>query len=343
MNETLLAHGIHKNFGSRCVIQSLDMSIQEGEFVVLIGPSGSGKTTWLRIIAGLIQADSGELSLHGEMVDSPKNKVFIPADRRRGGMVFQSYALWPHLKAVDNVGVVLKLKGAERKKEAMKWLEAVGLGEFADCYPQQLSGGQQQRVGIARALATRPRLLLLDEPLSSLDIQTRENLRVEIRRIAKQHKVTAILVSHDPSDAWQLADRVAVLEDGAIVQYDRPEELFHRPASALVAKFTGAQEVARGRVDQRGFVVRDNSIIGVKENLGAAQSDARLYVRPDGVKRGQAEGGLLAKIIHAAFEAGRYRCYWRVDGFEFPLVSYEPKFPPSVASLSIDPEHAFVF
>lgn len=343
MSQALLAQGIKKTLGARCVIKSLDMAINEGEFVVLIGPSGSGKTTWLRIIAGLIQADGGELALHGETVDSPAGGVFIPAEQRRGGMVFQSYALWPHLKAIDNVAVALKSKGQGGKNEALKWLDAVGLKGFADCYPQQLSGGQQQRVGIARALATRPRLLLLDEPLSSLDIQTRENLRVEIRRIAKQHQVTAILVSHDPADAWQLADRVAVLEDGEIVQYDRPEALFRRPASALVAKFTGAQEVARGRIDGGGFIVKDTPIIHVKENLDLPSPDVRLYVRPDGVKRDQSPGGLWAKIIHAAFEAGRYRCYWRVDGFEFPLVSYEPEFPPPVASLSIDPEHAFVF
>lgn len=343
MNTVVEAAAVSKRLGARTVLRSLDLAVGKGEFVVLVGPSGSGKTTLLRLLAGLERADGGRVVMYGTPVDQPDRGIFTPAENRAVGMVFQNYALWPHLRAIDNIAMVLKGRSARRRREqSVGWLQAVGLAALASRYPHELSGGQQQRIGIARALATRPRLLLLDEPLSSLDVETRETLRVELRRIVREHEVTALLVSHDPDDAWHLADRIAVLEEGSIVQYGPPQELFRRPATALVARFTGAHLVTTGRMNAHGFLAGSRHL-GVTLPPGRGLVDGRLYVRPEGVSRGDDPSGLTAGLAHAAFEAGRYRCYWNVPGFDAPLVSYETAPPPPVATLRIDPRHAFVF
>lgn len=344
MTLALEASGIGKRFGRTEVLSGFDIEVCAGEFIVVIGASGSGKTTFLRSIAGLERLDSGILKINGTVVDNRIENVFLPPEKRDIGMVFQNYALWPHLSATDNVSIVINKKNRiQAGTEARQWLRVVRLEKHVRAYPRELSGGQQQRVGIARALATRPRVLLLDEPLSSLDIEIRDSLRTEIRRIVKRENVTALYVTHDPADAWTLADKIAVLENGKLIQYGTPQALFAEPRTALVAKFTGAQEVARGRWRGNRFCVGENVFLESEIGTRREHESGRLYVRPEGVRITGESNKIKGKILHTAFEAGKYRCYWNIEGFDYPLVNYENSPPPSTANLEIDPMHAFIF
>ena len=233
---SLQAIDIHKSYGSTEVLKGVSLDLEPGEFIALLGPSGSGKTSLLNIIAGLVHADSGRLVLDGE------DFTGIPARKRRFGMVFQSYALFRHMTVRDNIAFGLRvLPRSERpSREAMlgktnELLELIGLPDLADRFPGQLSGGQRQRVAMARALAINPRVLLMDEPFSALDAHIRAGLRQQVRDIQHQAGVAAIMVTHDQAEATALADRIAVMEHGRIVQFDTPEALHASPSTLAVA------------------------------------------------------------------------------------------------------------
>ncbi len=229
--------------GSGAGVIDVSMTIEPGELVVCIGPSGCGKTTLLKLIAGFLAPQSGRVLLGGE-------DVTAAGARTRGcGVVFQAYALFPHMKVWQNVAYPLRVRGAspaDQRRRAGEMLERVGLAEFAERLPARLSGGQQQRVALARALAFEPRALLLDEPLSALDAATRVAMRDEIRRIQKLHGIASLLITHDQDEALSLADRVLVLRDGRLVQFDTPHAIYDRPADAFVANFVGRANVLRG-------------------------------------------------------------------------------------------------
>ncbi|AOU99234.1 hypothetical protein BI364_15980 [Acidihalobacter yilgarnensis] len=341
-NSSVRIAGLSKSLGGHPVLRDVHLDMEAGEFVVLIGASGSGKTTLLRLLGGLEQADAGRIEIDGACVDAPAEHRFVAPERRGLGMVFQEYALWPHLSCIENILAALPRGEPERKTRAAALLDSVGVGHLATKRPHQLSGGQQQRVGVARALAVRPRLLLLDEPLSSLDVEVRDQLRLEIRRVVREAGVAALFVSHDPDDAWRLADRVAVLEGGQLVQFDTPEVLYRRPATPGVARFTGAQGGFEGVLSGEGIVLAGVDVIAQHRQAGLNGHGA-LYVRPEGVRADGAGSGLPAERLHAVFEAGRYRAYWRVPGIERPLVSLEDAPPPAQAHLRIAPEQAFIF
>ena len=223
---------------SVAVVQSLSFDLAVGQLGVLLGPSGSGKTTLLRAIAGLEQIETGSITLDGETLDGPG--IRIAAERRRIGMVFQDFALFPHLSVAANIGFGLRdANRQERAQRVQAMLDLVGLSGLADQFPHQLSGGQQQRVALARALAPQPRLLLLDEPFSSLDIELRERLAEDVRRILKQANITALMVTHDQMEAFAVGDVVGVMQQGKLEQWDQPYTLYHRPASRFVADFIG--------------------------------------------------------------------------------------------------------
>lgn len=343
MTTSVKIKGLSKALGGHVVLQEVNMEMAAGEFVVLIGASGSGKTTLLRLIGGLEKADSGNILIDGVCVDDPAEHVYVPPERRRLGMVFQEYALWPHLTCFENILAAVPRVEADRQERAIDLLARVGVAHLASKRPHQLSGGQQQRVGVARALAVRPRLLLLDEPLSSLDPEIRDQLRLEIRRVVQEAGVAALFVSHDPEDAWRLADRVAVLENGRLVQIDKPETLYRQPATSMVARFTGAQGGYKGELGEQGIFIAGVEIPAHHRGQGL-NGQGVLYVRPEGVRTDNAgEGNLPAERIHTVFEAGRYRTYWRVAGLESPLVSYENVMPADHAYLSISAEQAFIF
>jgi molybdate transport system ATP-binding protein len=249
-----------------------------GEVIALLGPNGAGKTTVMRCLAGLLPIDGGSITLDGEVLDSPAAGVFVPAERRNVGIVFQNYLLFDHLSATDNVAFGLRSRGmtkAASRRAAQQWLDLVGLGDQGQQRPRALSGGQQQRVALARALATSPRLLLLDEPLAALDAGARNEVRRELRHHLASFEGVRILVTHDPVDAYALADRVLVLEDGQITQSGTLAEVTAHPRSHYVAELAGTT-VLMGHLDQDRFTLPGGASIVVGQG-GSGQSFAAIH------------------------------------------------------------------
>ncbi|HEV3478157.1 MAG TPA: ABC transporter ATP-binding protein [Gaiellaceae bacterium] len=237
------AHEVSKSYGEISAVAGADLCVERGEFVALLGPSGCGKTTLLRLIAGFERPDRGEIAIGGRPV---AGSSWLPPERRRVGMVFQDYALFPHLTVAANVA--FGLERSNRAARVRETLELVGLDGHGERYPHELSGGQQQRVALARALAPEPQVVLLDEPWSNIDALRRASMRNEIARILRTVGVTAVLVTHDREEAFSLADRIAVMRDGRIVQAGSAEELYAAPADRWTAEFVGAANFLRGRV-----------------------------------------------------------------------------------------------
>ncbi len=242
--------GLRKAFGGVAAVAGVDLAVPSGEFVALLGPSGCGKTTTLRLVAGFLPPDEGEIVVEGRALSAPRRVV--PPERRGMAMIFQSFAVWPHKTVRDNVGYGLKFKGVDRAEAARRvetMLRTVRLEGFAERYPGELSGGQQQRVALARALVVEPAILLLDEPLSNLDATLREEMRFEIRRLHEAFRITTLYVTHDQAEAMATADRIAVMHRGRIVQVGSPQEVYDRPASAFVAAFLGRTNLVSGVVE----------------------------------------------------------------------------------------------
>ena len=272
-------------------VDHINLDIRPGEFITLLGPSGCGKTTTLRMIAGFEDATSGQVMLDGE------NMVVVPPNRRPMSMVFQSYALFPHLSVRENVayGLRLRKKSAEEIKEEVDIaLAAMNLTAMADRAPSQLSGGQQQRVALARAMVVRPKVLLFDEPLSNLDAKLRVKMRVEIRRMQKRLGISSVYVTHDQSEAMAMSDRIVVMNSGRIEQVDTPEQIYLHPASVFVADFVGranfvpaqAQEVGEdgmAEIEALGQKIRVHSSEGAKEAVREGKETVVL-VRPESMR-----------------------------------------------------------
>lgn len=253
MNNDLIIEGLTKKFATAnsVAISNINLTVKEGSLVTLLGPSGCGKSTTLNCVAGLEEPTEGKIRVGDFVMSDISNGLLLPPEQRQLGMVFQSYALWPHMKVFDNVAFSLKLqkvKGDELKKRVMEALDLVGLADLAGRYPFQLSGGQQQRVALARAVVTRPRLLLLDEPLSNLDAKIREQARVWVRELQQRVGITTIYVTHDQSEAFAMSDMIAVINKGVLLQFAPPEELYSHPATQFVAEFIGATSFLKGVV-----------------------------------------------------------------------------------------------
>lgn len=245
----VVLEGLEKAYGAVKVVKGVDLIIEDGSFVSLLGPSGCGKTTTLRMIAGLEAPTGGRLLIGDEVVSEPGRGIFVPPERRRLGMVFQSYAVWPHKNVRENVAYPLRVaKEVDREARVTEALELVQLGGLGERMPNQLSGGQQQRVALARALVMRPRVLLLDEPLSNLDAHLRVELRQQIASIARRLKMTVVYVTHDQEEALALADQIVVLRGGVIEQAGPPREVYASPQSRFVGGFIGRASFVRGRV-----------------------------------------------------------------------------------------------
>ena len=304
MAELKLSH-IYKKFGKVVAVGDFNIDVADGEFISFLGPSGCGKTTTLRMIAGFDKPTEGIITIGDREVSNAEKGFFLAPEKRGIGMVFQSYAVWPHMNVVDNVGYPLKIQNVpkeERLKRVMNMLELVHLKEYAERFPNQLSGGQQQRVALARALVAQPGLLLLDEPLSNLDAKLRESMRFEISAIQKELGITVIYVTHDQSEAMTMSDRIVVMSMGKVQQIGRPYDIYTNPANQMVADFIGLVNfipaIAKGdRIFMQGS--ENISFPNPKQIAG----NAVLAVRPENITISKT-GGMVEGVMHHRFYMG---------------------------------------
>jgi len=324
MRPLLQLQNIACQYHNQTVFNDLSLHINEGSIACLLGPSGCGKTTVLRAIAGFENLTAGEILIDGERVSAPGYSV--SPDKRGLGMVFQDYALFPHMTLNDNVGFALrKLSAARRQKIIDEMLDTVGLHGFGERYPHELSGGQQQRIALARALAAEPRLLLLDEPFSNLDIDLRERLGQDIREILKQRGITTLLVTHDQHEAFALGDLIGIMNNGRILQWDTPFNLYHEPSNLFVANFIGQGVLLEGTL---------NAADQVKTHLGIIQGDraypwpegstVNVLLRPDDIIP-DPDSTLRGTIVHEAFKGAD--------------IMYTLEFPAGCKVLTLFPSH----
>jgi ABC-type Fe3+/spermidine/putrescine transport system ATPase subunit len=251
----LVLRGLERRFGTFTAVAGIDLALRQGEFVSLLGPSGCGKTTTLRMIAGFIDPTAGTIEMDGKVLSSPTGS--LPPERRGMSMIFQSYAVWPNMTVAENVAFGLKLRklsGDEVRRRVAEMLDIVQMGHLAGRYPAELSGGQQQRVALARAIVIKPEVLLLDEPLSNLDANLREEMRFEIRRLHDEFRITTVYVTHDQAEAMVTSDRIAVMNQGRIEQVDEPHALYTRPKTRFVAGFIGRTNFVEGTADGSDIV-----------------------------------------------------------------------------------------
>jgi putative spermidine/putrescine transport system ATP-binding protein len=300
----LVLDGLTKRFGDYVAVESLSLAVEQGEFLALLGPSGCGKTTTLQMIAGFVTPTSGAIKLEGQ------DLLAVRPAKRGLGIVFQSYALFPHMTAAENVAFGLEMQGvdkADRARRVAEALDLVGLGKFADRHPRRMSGGQQQRVALARALVIRPRILLLDEPLSNLDAKLREEMQIELRQIQRNVGTTTILVTHDQSEAMALSDRIAVMSQGRIEQIAPPHEAYERPATPFVASFLGKTNVLEASVASDGGAPK--AALGDSRWPVPAGSPERVLVtvRPEKIGFANGTGQALAgKVVTRIFQGNHW-------------------------------------
>ena len=307
--------GTSRHFGAVKAVDQVDLTVHEGEFFGMLGPSGSGKTTCLRLVAGFEQPTAGNIAIFGERVDG------VPPYRRAVNTVFQDYALFPHMNVVDNVAYGLMIRGVgkkERRRQATEMLELVRLSEFAHREPGQLSGGQRQRVALARALINRPKVLLLDEPLGALDLKLREQMQVELKSLQRELGITFVFVTHDQGEALSMSDRVAVFNEGRVVQVGSPEAIYERPETRFVADFVGSSNILEPDFCER---------IGAPSGLWSLRPEKiRLVAEPITDEPGTVT--ITGEIRHVQYQGATRRCVMAVKGAELalalPAVGVEP-------------------
>ncbi len=308
--------------GEVAALDDVSLEVPRGELLTLLGPSGCGKTTMLRSIAGLEEPDAGEIAIGERIVFSAVPPRFVPPNDRRIGMVFQSYAVWPHMSVYQNVVYPLrprKLGAARERERVLKVLELVGLAEQVHRPAPLLSGGQQQRVALARALVAEPDVLLLDEPLSNLDAKLRDEMRVELRALQRRLGITAVYVTHDQAEALAISDQVALMSGGRIVEQATPSELYERPRSRFAAEFIGAANLIRVRIipaaDGAAVAEAPWGTVHLAEGTSAG-ADALLLIRPEDVELVAGDGGgpnvWDAVVLELTFLGARQRCLLRV-------------------------------
>jgi iron(III) transport system ATP-binding protein len=315
--------GVRKEFGDFAALKGVSLGIRQGELICFLGPSGCGKTTLLRIIAGL------EVQSAGSIIQGGRDISRLPPMQRDYGIVFQSYALFPNLSVADNVAYGLVNRRVPRMQRAARVAELlalVGLPDSGGKYPAQLSGGQQQRIAIARALATSPGLLLLDEPLSALDARVRVRLRGEIRSLQQRVGITTILVTHDQEEALSMADRIVVMKDGEIEQIGTPAEIYGRPATPFVADFVGKTNLLPAtRAGEDRVQVGDQRFTCVLNGAGSGAGPLRVFFRPEDVMvrgvSGSTPNSAAAVVEKVEFLGAFSRVTFRLNGIDQPLTA----------------------
>jgi multiple sugar transport system ATP-binding protein len=315
---------VRKSFGATAIIHGVSVSIQDGEFVVLVGPSGCGKSTLLRMIAGLENITAGEIRIGERVVNN------VPPKERDVAMVFQNYALYPHMTVADNMAFSLKLRGAPQAEIAQRVKGAadiLGLGPYLERYPRQLSGGQRQRVAMGRAIVRDPQVFLFDEPLSNLDAKLRVQMRTEIKELHQRLKTTTVYVTHDQIEAMTMADKIVVMHDGIVEQIGTPLELYDKPANQFVAGFIGspAMNFLKGKVAMNGSAAFEGPM-GVKLPLGTAPGDSNgrpaIYgIRPEHFTI--ADDGAEAEIVVVEPTGSETQVFAKLGGQEVVAVFRE--------------------
>jgi iron(III) transport system ATP-binding protein len=340
--------GLTKRYGDTAAVENLSLDVAPGELLSLLGPSGCGKTTTLRLVAGFLAPETGEIWV-GERRVSGGGTV-VPPERRRMAMIFQSYALWPHMTVAQNVGYGLRFKDvprSERDQRVAEMLKVVKLDGYAGRYPGELSGGQQQRVAVARALVVEPEILLLDEPLSNLDANLREEMRFEIRRLHEAFGITTLYVTHDQAEAMVISDRVAVLNRGRVAQVGRPEDLFRRPRSRFVAEFIGRTNLVEGTAVDPGTVAHGDLRLRVASADLKPGDPVLVSIRPHeialaaGAAPGATPNAFAGSIVRASYLGAAIDYEVKLAGSDLVIRVTIPDAPRLAAgemvTLSMDP------
>lgn len=337
----VIVENLVKRYGEVTAVDHVSLAVRSGELLSLLGPSGCGKTTTLMSIAGLERPDEGRILAAGEVLTDAGQRVFLPPERRELGMVFQSYALWPHMTVADNVAYGLRTRRApqaqirERVDAVLRLVQLEGMGAR---YPYQLSGGQQQRVALARALVYQPRILLLDEPLSNLDAKLREQARVWLRDLQQRLKITTIYVTHDQAEALGLSDRIAVMSRGRIAQLGTPREIYERPSDPFVADFIGQASFLPGQVaSAAGGRVRVRLRNGQElyiESAAAWETGAQVLVavRPERVlpAEGRTENVLTGAVRSHLYLGARHQYVFDIGELELKIEAADELAPGQV-------------
>lgn len=346
---------VSKRFGTVPAVDHVSFSIHPSEIFTLLGPSGCGKTTTLRLVAGLEEPDAGEILVNGRAVAAPERGIFIVPDKRQMGMVFQSYAIWPHLTVFENVAFPLRVRresASAVKQRVLKALETVGLAGLDGRGATELSGGQQQRVALARALVYEPSILLLDEPLSNLDAKLREQMRMEIRALQLKLNLTVLYVTHDQAEAMTLSDRIAVVHQGRFEQIGTPAEVYEAPATSFVAEFLGRTVILEGKLVKNHLscwinLVKNGGRLELSDEAAVGFNggeSVRLLTRPEDIEilpRGElAHDQLVAKIDQVAYLGDHFEYQVVIAGTAFVLSAAKKQrySPGSEVRLRVDPQ-----
>jgi ABC-type Fe3+/spermidine/putrescine transport system ATPase subunit len=332
----LKAAGLVKRFGRIAAVNDVSFGVKKGEVLTLLGPSGCGKTTTLRLIAGFERPDRGEVHVEGKCIVSTAKRIFFPPEKRDMGMVFQSYAIWPHMNVFENVAYPLRLRrlGANAVREKVEGvLDIVGLSGLEGRSAMLLSGGQQQRVAVARALVYSPKILLLDEPLSNLDAKLREQMRVELKNLQRRLSITVIFVTHDQVEAMTMSDHLAVMRDGKIEQMGSPQEIYEQPRTPFVQEFIGRVIWLEGKVvdtDWQRALIALNGNGATRIRCDMSEGEVKkgdpvvVAIRPEEVelsreRNGEALNQLPCEVENAVFLGDRYECHLRYGTTRFAL------------------------
>lgn len=309
---------LYLSFGRTAVLQGFGFDLEAGEIACLLGHSGCGKTTALRAVAGFEQPERGRIALQGRTLSD--GRLFVPPHLRRIGMVFQDYALFPHLNVADNIAFGLSGHSAEaRKARVAELLALIGLPDYGGHYPHQLSGGQQQRVALARALAPKPELVLLDEPFSNLDADLRTRLSKEVRSLLKQENTSALLVTHDQQEAFAMADKIGIMADGRLQQWDTPYNLYHNPATPAIAGFIGQGVLLRGQMSGSHCVrLALGEFCGVVPHHCQSCREVDVLLRPDDVVHDD-NSPVSAEVLDKDFKGSYFIYTLKLDSGETVL------------------------